>query len=108
MTDGPDDLKQEFARLEAKLLAPLDQALAAVRDEYGRLSAADRRALRQWAEALSSIKLPADIPVFASARVSFLIHEEDNQRTVDVASATLVEAIQAWERAEEFLPEIFD
>jgi hypothetical protein len=106
--DEADDLHRAFERLEAKWNAPNDQRLAKWRDEYCRLSSAERQAFRQWVEQLASAKFPFGIPLHASAKVSILIPEGEENRELVAKAKTLVEAIQAWDQGQEFLPGVCD
>jgi hypothetical protein len=99
---------RDLDRLAAKLTAPKDQTYADIRDEYYRLSPTERQTFRQWVEQIACVKRLSGVPLHAWAKVSISIPMGDDHRELVTSPKMLVEAIQAWDQGQEFLPGVLD
>jgi hypothetical protein len=94
-----------FWRVVAKISQARDQVISQVRDEYSRLDKERRRILREWVEKIA-VAGPAPVhKIGHSVSVAIRIDVQGLQEmeTISVSPSTLVQAIDAWDRGEDYV-----
>jgi hypothetical protein len=99
MSSFNDAMRRQWAKISQKL----DQNLAIARTEYLSLSETERSSFRSWATNIAELQ-DAPVPLFAKARIQIMPNDQEDGGSVYLTPKSLVSALEAWDRGEEYLP----
>jgi len=103
-----DKIKKALANVVAKLESQKDQRLADIRTAYNAMNPQRRAKFREWVQEVGGVESKFYGSQFlAQTQIGVLVLEGDGDaRGISVAPASLVRAIAAWDKNEEYIPNL--